>query len=300
MDNQLKEQVINGLKRGVTQIISTACGSLPAEVKQTQEIKIDSHKHREVLFVLDGTCNYYLDGHFYSLTPGTALFVEPWQEHEYYYSPEDHDLLHLWVALHPRRINAMLISLDTVGSLDRKYYFATCTGVVLHLFNENLNRIRNSKYKDNEVFALMLQRTFDLVLSELMYEVVMQYKEQPHKKREDIIVFINDYIRIHNGNDCSLAQLEKISGYTYYYLSHLYTSYYGKTIGAAVNEARMRYLLNQGWHANMKMIADALGFSSPSTFWKWRRNNRELEATLKKELEQSSDEENSSQSTNDK
>ena len=57
--------------------------------------------------------------------------------------------------------------------------------------------------------------------------------------------FTSDYIDLHHGRNCSLVQLEKITGYTQYYLCRLFRKYYGKTIGDAINEARMRYVSEQ-------------------------------------------------------
>ena len=289
MENQFKKKVLSVLKGGVQEIVSTHCNSLPIELKIKKHAQVHSHKHREILFVLEGKSCFTLGGHWYALKPGMVVFIEPWQEHEFYYANDDCNLLHLWVSIHPKHINAMLITLDNAGSLERKHYFASCSGPILQILSEHWSRMYTQKHKDDELNALMLKRAFDLVLSELVYEVAMQYEDQPRKKREDIINFVSDYIEMHNGCDCTLSQLEKLTGYTYYYLSHLFRSYYGKTIGHAINEARMRYFLKQGWHANTKMIADTLGFSSPGTFWKWRRNNRNLELALRKELEEERD-----------
>ncbi len=292
MENQFKERVLGILKGGVKEIVSTHCNSLPKEQKIRKHVQVHSHKHREILFVLEGKSNFMLGGHWYTIGPGTVVFIEPWEEHEFYYANDDSNLLHLWVSINPKNIGAMLLTLDEVGSLERKHYFASCSGPILQILSEHWTRMYNQKHRNDELNALMLKRSFDLVLSELVYEVVMQYEEHPRKKREDIINFVNDYIENHNGCDCTLSQLEKLTGYTYYYLSHLYRSYYGKTIGHAINEARMKYFLKQGWRANMKEVADALGFSSPGTFWKWRRNNRELELALKQGLDNTADSEN--------
>jgi AraC-like DNA-binding protein len=78
-----------------------------------------------------------------------------------------------------------------------------------------------------------------------------------------------------NARDCSLSRLEKISGYSRYYLSHRFREYEGCTIGEYIDKIRIQYTIEAMKRGlRQKEIAFELGFSSPSNFWTWVQKHR--------------------------
>ena len=91
-----------------------------------------------------------------------------------------------------------------------------------------------------------------------------------------VIEAVKRYIRMSNGRDCSLRRLEKISGYSKYYLAHRFARSEGCTIGKYIDKIRVQYTreaMKRG--LRQKEIAYELGFSTPSNFWNWLQKHRD-------------------------
>ena len=268
------------LQAGVRRIHSTACRALPPESTPHDNFRLHSHRQREILFVLEGESDYILDSHWYRLRPGDAVFVEPWQSHGCFYREDENNLKHLWFILHSKFLSGCYNNVGLAGQVQREWLYGTVSGPAHQMLLNNWDRARTAKAEDCPWYAEQLRRSFELALGEMATNILQSGGNPLRRKRDDVAEFMADYIDRHLGRDCSLARLEKITGYTRCYLSHLFREYYGKTIGSAVNEARMRYILEQNWQSSAKDIADELGFASVATYWKWRRNNRKLETVI--------------------
>lgn len=280
MDALEKNQLLDIMKQGAQRIIATNGDVLPTPVPGYNNGRIDTHRHREILFVIGGESDYKLEGNWYHLCPGDAVFIEPWQPHSYYYRAEECDLKHLWISVHPKRMQMIYTQLDHAGKLDRSSLILSTQGPVFRIVSSWWNWVRKDASGDRWWHSRMLRQIIDLILTEYIL-LILQGLENAKHKGTDIVVFLADYIAGHRGCNCQLEQLESLTGYNRCYLSHLYRNYWGKTIGDAINEARMQYVLLQSRNRlGPKEIAAELGFASVTTFWKWRRNNRALEAAL--------------------
>ena len=70
--------------------------------------------------------------------------------------------------------------------------------------------------------------------------------------------------------------MEKVSGYSRYYLSHRFRESEGYTIGDYIDKIRVEYTIEAMKRGlRQKEIAFELGFSTPSNFWIWLRKHRE-------------------------
>ena len=272
------------MQRGVKRVIATCAPPMPKESAPEKEGKSHSHQTREIFFQLQGETNYMLDGKWYHIKEGDALFIESYQEHGLYFRHCERNLKQFWIGRYPKRLNIVLISLDAAGELHHELCYCSGINSVYQTLLNNWDAVRNGEIADPAWQKRVLSVSLDLLLCDIVRCAADRGSFQSRKRRENVIHFVSDYIDGNHGSDCALDRLEKLTGYSRYYLSHLYRDFYGKTIGEAINEARMRYFLAQDWHVNAKEIAGMLGFTSPAIFWKWHRNNRDLENTLRREL----------------
>lgn len=275
------------LQKNSVRIISSVCGSLPPPLSSEDLSASHSHRAREILFVVAGESDYQLDDKFYHLQAGDAVFIEPWQKHGFFYRASDHDLKHIWFALLPQRMTATGLELDHFGQIGRKHFYGNLPGDSWQMLAGCWDRLR---LLPEELLALgkkQLQLGMEMILNEISITMLSESSDWHINKHQDVMEFTSDYIDLHHGRNCSLVQLEKITGYTQYYLCRLFRKYYGKTIGDAINEARMRYVLEQKAVLSSKDIADELGFAAVVSFWKWRRSNRKLEEQLQAQLQYS-------------
>lgn len=276
------QNVLNFLKAGVLRVIPSADSFTPEGVEHPGA-RSHNHRQREILFVLEGESDYMVNGNWHRLKHGDAVFIESWQEHSFFYRPDEHDLKHLWLFLHPKRLNAIYSCLNHAGELKRKVYLEECSGSAFQNLVVNWDRARNHEIQDDFLYQQLLRTSLNLVLLEITYKLKFQESVYQKKPTEEIIAFVLEYIDNHHGNHCSLQQLARLTGYTHYYLCHLFRKYCGKTIGTVINEARLAYIIEQKGRTNVKELAEKLGFASVDTFWKWRRTKRNQKEQLRAE-----------------
>lgn len=275
-----RKSVAAVLEKGIRRMICANYGGEPLTEEIPPDMVCHEHGHREILYVIDGECNYQLGKNWYHLTPGDAIFIDSWQTHSFFYRQSDSNLTHLWFSIHRQKLSVNLTRVESTGRVQRRMLYVEAPQIATHLLSVNWDRARGAKAENSGFYHEQLKLAFALMLNEMIFAYLSEDENVERSKSENLIDYIADYIEVNHGKDCSLSQLEKLSGYTHCYLSHLFRKYYGKTIGAAINEARMRYVVEQSWMASTKDIADELGFSSVMTFWRWRRNNHHLEEIM--------------------
>gem|GEM_PF-2414777 len=281
MDEE-NRQILTVLRRGVRRVIARNCPSV-AEVPPEIGIQHHAHPMREIMFQLDGETNYMLDGKWYRAHVGDAFFIESMAEHGLYFSPCDRDLKQFWIGLYPRRLNIVFIALDHAGKIRHQLFYCSGNSAGYQILTNHWDSVRDDDHGDAKWHERLLRTALDLLLCDVGLSVLSGTSVSSQKKREDVVNFLFDYIDGNHGNDCALDKLEKLTGYSRYYLSHLYREYCGKTIGEAIDEARMRFVLSQDWHVSAKELAEMLGFTSSAIFWKWRKKHRDLEELLRRE-----------------
>lgn len=280
------KELLETMKEGVQRIFSTSF-SMPDHSEGTPQTNVNTHNHlkREVLFVLDGESDFMLNGDWHRIKKGDAIFIEPWEEHNNFYSQDEHDIKHLWFFIHPKYMYVFFVFLDHAGNMTSKLYHEEFSGLVFKNLLMNWDRIHDTKLNDSYLFMQLMRTSINQVLLELVYKILYQAVDSQRKPIEKIIDFVAGYIENYHGKNCDLPQLSKLTGYSQYHLSHLFRKHLGKTIGAAINEARMSYIIVQKGRLNAKELSDKLGFSSVNSFWKWRRNNQAMEKQLREESE---------------
>ena len=122
-----------------------------------------------------------------------------------------------------------------------------------------------------------LRGPLEAILDEISFFLFHDGQSPETTEKSDIVIeSLKRYIRMSNARDCSLNRLEKISGYSRYYLSHRFREYEGCTIGEYIDKIRIQYTIEAMKRGlRQKEISFELGFSSPSNFWTWLQKHRE-------------------------
>ena len=232
------------------------------------------HQHREILFVLQGKSEFPLNHKLIPVKPGHAVLIDSWIDHCANYSPSDRNLLFLWIFLFSSRPVAMVHQVDGVGNVIH------ITDSILLPFD--LSMTINRRWDDlnrlpPDEAAANVDRFMKSPLTLLLDEFRLHFwkKELHEEKLEDNLSLVNSIqqiIEAKNGRDCSLEQLEKITGFNRFYIAHTFKNVNGLTIGDHINKIRMNFYesaLKQG--LSRKQIAFELGFSNSSSLSTWFR-----------------------------
>lgn len=223
------------------------------------------------MLVLEGENDFLMDGQGFHLKSGDMVLIDSWAPHSSGYRENDRDLLHLWFYFNGKEAHAALCRVVMNGryeiSHDTILPSSTVT-LVLSRWNE-LNKLREVT---DEELSLYMGSPVKCLTEDFLF-LACQKNATP--VQEDLASAVKIYIESRIACDCSLAQLEKIFGYSRFYIAHKFRDAYGLTPGAYISRVRMAFTevaLSKG--LKQKEIAAELGFSSASAFWKWFRRNK--------------------------
>lgn len=280
--NAVLEKFLTQLRQPVRRIISAHFGETAPQLEVPQQV-MHRHRHREILLVLDCPSSIALDDKSYSLQPGDAVFIETGQRHEAYLNSSDFS--HLWLMLYPKRIPAAYLEKRS-GTDFRHLMPDPVSSAAAALLNSRWDQLLASPAEDlvycrNQLCAALELVKGDLVKGNIARIPAAGKTVSPEIRQRNVVELISDCIESRLGANCSLTELAELTGYSECYLSKLFHACTGKTIGMAVNETRMRYVLSCKLHTSCKEMAEALGFSTAAAFWKWRRKNQVLEKAIR-------------------
>ena len=251
------------------------CPPFPAAQGEAPEPGIRLHKHpgREIMLPLEGENDFFLQNRNCHLAPGTAVLIDSWMPHSFGYAENDHDLLHLWIYFVDTRVSCsfcrvgMRGSYDIIGVVGLPPYFHL-------LFNSRWNELKKQDGNIEGIAERYLLSPLRCLLEEITFRPGKPARSEP--SGSDLIFSLKLYIESQNARDCSLENLEKVFGYSRFYLAHKFRETQGVPLGAYINEVRLAFTedaLMKG--LKQKEIAYELGFSSSAAFWKWFRNHRQ-------------------------
>ena len=246
----------------------------PSRRKKRAGHKRHRHSSADAMLVLNGAARFEIEGRRFEAGPGTVFFLRPGQWHQTEY---------------PRGARALWISLigDTVlcWEATRRRSPSTPTRVAppnaltSEQLGFNLTRHLAALQRPNLPEALHTARIralMELVVAALVergYDPPPRHDASTHHQR--VVHAIMEHIRQTAGRDISLESLAHVAGYSKYHLHRIFREHAGKTIHAYVEDCRRnreRELLAEG--RQKKFIAEALGFSSPQAYSRWRRKIR--------------------------
>lgn len=275
------EKISAQLRQPVRRIISAHFGE-STPLTEVAPAVTHHHRHREILLIFDHPGSIVLDNQTYTLQPGDAVFIETGQLHDAYQRRQD--CRHLWMMLYPKRTPAAYLE-QLSGEEFRHLMPDPVSSAAAALLNSRWDQLLSSPPEDLAYCRSQLRAALELVKGDIVRGNIATDEftgeaVEPVIRQRNVVELISDCIESRLGNNCSLAELAELTGYSGCYLSKLFHACTGKTIGMAVNEVRMRYVLSCKLHTSCKEMADALGFSTAAAFWKWRHKNHALEKAM--------------------
>lgn len=268
MSEIIKKMLSSGIRRFI-------CSSMPGKaVKEGDAVQLSKHEPLEFFFVIRGESSYQIEDKLFDTRPGDLCVIEPWATHASGYRASDHDLCQFWLHLHRNQLVGNFFQVESQGRFKNilpPMFFPFATADML--------RKRWQLVKAGEVITEeALNKYLRTPLTFIMEEVLLGLERGPEKTGNDsfnIIGSIKQYIMDRQGCRCSLDSLEEFTGYSKYYISHLFREKTGMTIGKYVNTVRVKYVAEAELHGiPYKEIARQLGFSSVQAFSPWNKTHK--------------------------
>jgi len=239
-------------------------------------LREEAHQHSEILFCLDGECEHMLSGRIFALRPGDVLVIRPWEQHSYNYGrPWDQDLIQIWCNILTNTLYINLFHIKPSGiAMHHRVRDIHIPPDLETLLLRRWQMLHSLEQLTPEWETRMLLAPLNALIDELLlYASFPSLRRSPNPRK--LVNTMVDFIENHLGCDCSLAQLEKVFGYTRAHLAHLFRANMNCSIGDYINRVRIRYAdaaLIRG--KLQKEIAEELGFATPGSFWGWLQRHR--------------------------
>ena len=224
-------------------------------------VHVERHPRCEILCQFSGSSHYFLNGEDLVLSAGDCCLISPWIPHQNGFRQNDSEGEQLW--LHAHQMTFGIVHHDADGS----FRYVT-KGRLPQEYTVLLKRQENEYRNDHDTERIRV--FFSLLLKELELEL-----KRPDRSEPGIADNLQHIIRSRNGVNCSLAELERRTGYSRSHISHLFRQTCGMTIGTYINMVRLDFTREAlAYGMTQKEISGELGFSSPAAFWQWYRKFR--------------------------
>ena len=268
----LKQHFSYGVKNIIT-------GHSPGENSgECNDFSSSTHPQRELFYVLDGNSRYMLNGKVFEAVPGAFFLIDNWEPHAFGYRKQDHDLLHLWLHVSEREqsISGDFLSIGQGGEFSSISHRVHLPREHYTMLSRRWNALNEEKNVSQDMVISYLKGPLEAILDEIFFFLFHAENSSRESEKSDIVIeSMKRYIRMTNARDCSLSRLEKVSGYSKFYLSRRFREYEGCTIGEYIDRVRIQYTIEAKKRGlRQKEIAFELGFSTPSNFWIWLRKHR--------------------------
>ena len=269
-----KDEWFSAFDPGIRRIICKYSEGKPL----AEEVSPEIHQHREILCILRGESVFPLNNRVFEVRPGDVILIDRWISHRFGYPPSDRDMLYLWFYLFPTHLNLRIHQFDQDGNKNEVVSWGelpTDSKFAIDRRWDELDKLDPEAALAN--LDSFLKQPLTMLLDEFrFYLQINDLKAEKKQPTNEIVNSVRHIIEAKNGRDCSLAQLEKFTGFSRFYISHLFRDAYGISIGQYINQVRMIFFESakkQG--LNHKQIAFELGFSSNSALLMWYRKAKE-------------------------
>lgn len=207
--------------------------------------------------------------------------IEPWTVHSYGFRAEDHDLLQLWLHLDRERLRIHFIQVEEQGRF--KTFMSPM--VFSYAITDMLRKRWHLAGSNGTITPGSLDKYLRIPLTLILEEVLLALEQKAEKNGNsniDIVGSIKQFVIDRQGCGCALEKLEEFTGYSKFYISHLFKEKTGLTIGKFINSIRVEYVAEAEIHdLPYKEIAKQRGFSSIQVFSPWNRKHRREIAEFK-------------------
>lgn len=241
---------------------------LDAEGETSGLVRQEFHPEREILFALEGSCEFTFNGFQRTCSKGDVFFINSNIPHQLGYRSIKTDFSHIWVHLHPKRFFAMLYQLNARTPLRscRSWEFSLA---LLEIINTRWDQaLRSLRPLRLEIYQSIAR----IIAEELKFAASAAPQLPP--EQYDIVEWIKKHISLNCGCNSSLEELEQLTGYNRCHLMRKFKNKCGMTIGEYINTIRRSYAAGAATHMRQKEIAARLGFKSAAAFWLWQNRDK--------------------------
>ena len=269
MDFDAKEMLVCPNRLHILSAVISDDDETPAKVKlpnkRIESKELSTHEHSEIFTVVKGAYDYAFNGAYYRCTPGTAVLINSGVEHESYYEPNTDGLETLWLLVSYEKIifSNSIVKGSEIESINKGTLHSELPELKLKEtwdeFDSNPSDFNRYRLK------LALSCTFARIIGHGK-ETALDLKEY----QEQIVNKVKNYIAKNLTHDINITQLEKLSGYSRYHFSRLFSEYQGISPAAFLNELSMKQAIRLLQHeaTTVKEIALKCGFQDASYFCK--------------------------------
>lgn len=206
-----------------------------------RDFPLHIHRAFECYAVRSGSATATINGEEYSLMPGDAVLIFPYQRHEYKTEPGSE----IWVCI---------FSPDLVGSFNKSASF--------------MPKCNKFAFTPSDALPQSV-----LLKKALCYGICGKFDDSaeyvPKKQNEDdVLTKILIFVSKNYTSNCTLSDAANHVGYDYSYISKLFKRLVGTNFNTYVNGLRIaeacRLLLNGG--KSVQAVAEECGFGCTRTF----------------------------------
>ena len=245
---------------------------------------VERHPERRgIKIVLDGECDMLLGSSIYHLLPGSAMLIGNGEAHQEFYPADTPPGRHLTILFMPEHLVYHPITLsggryrieNHIGGFH--HYDPTGVKSLLAAWDKFAGHPDAAEYRIGLSLLLQLRA---VMLVQLSREIEAFDGYNTEKRNRLRIGEVMEYIDSQCGRDCSIATLAKLAGSSRTNFIRNFRRYAGCSVLEYVNRQRLlrlRSLLKASYTTTqptpLKECAKELGFSSPQSFVRWRKQH---------------------------
>lgn len=238
--------------------------------------KEHKHAYRQVSITLRGQGHFSLNGHVYTVSPGTVFLYDAFEEHWCDIPRGSGETDHLRINVFPGRLQVKVWSHRdglNINPHEKDEIFTDIEAGVL--LNDHWTTVKNHTELPSPFIRSRFICALGLVTAAVFDRYAGRGTMDRTEHRREVIEIVQQHISRTLACREDLDELAKRAGYSKFHFAHVFREQTGQSVHEYLNACRIaktRELIKQGLH--QKEIAAALGFASPKSLWMWRRKQR--------------------------
>ncbi|MEN6645337.1 MAG: AraC family transcriptional regulator [Armatimonadia bacterium] len=231
------------------------------------------HTHTEIMFVLKGRGSMGYEKRIYPYGPGTVFCFQPGESHDLEIPVWGQETEMLWIVLMGRKFVAQVTQFrpDLPGGAETMGFIVLAKDTGL-LEVDPMPEQWPDRAPRREVRALQLYAAVETLVAALVEQGDAPVHPREEQVRERVVRMMQEYMEETGGQGLTPAELARMSGYSRAHFMRLFRQQVGCTVLEYLNQCRLRRaheLEKRGYQ--QYRIADILGFSCPTSYCRWRR-----------------------------
>ncbi|MFA6100691.1 MAG: AraC family transcriptional regulator [Victivallaceae bacterium] len=244
--------------------------------KRWLEIHPDSHPQQEILFALAGDSQNSLNQRNYPCPPDTIFLFDSYEEHDKNYPADANNIVHFWLYFIQHRIIARLVSVNNGRIELKRKDLILENGALCEVISQEWGRLKHSpldaNLKRKKLLSLLSLLFIELIEMDMAGKAIDANSENHQEKT---IRAICQHIINTSGKGLTIEKLARIAGYSKFHFLRVFKKRTGQSIHDYINVARLQKVETMlAGNFLLKEISEELGFSSPTAFSHWYRQQK--------------------------